>query len=156
MKKQILLFVSLYLSIVPISSRTIKLPDDIVIRRTEYGVPHIKATSLYGVTLGLAYCEVEDYGESVIQALVAARGDVALVEGYDAIDSDFIRQQSYQRAMETYFLLDQDTRDMNEGFAAGINVYLQTFPNEFPEYTSFTLINSLSLFCQKKKQDKKG
>ena len=46
-----------------------------MIRRTEYGVPHIKATSLYGVTPGLGCCELDDYGERVVHALVAARVD---------------------------------------------------------------------------------
>ncbi len=121
-----------------ISSKMIDVENEIVIRRTEYGVPHIKANNLYGVTLGLAWCELEDYGERVVRALLSARGDIALVEGYDAIESDYISQQSYQRTIETYFLLDQDTRDMCEGFAAGVNLYLETFPEEFPEYSPIT------------------
>jgi len=112
--------------------------EDIAIRRTKYGVPHIKASNLHNVTLGLAWCELEDYGERVVSTLLAARGDAALVEGYEAIESDFIRQQAYQRTLETYFLLDQDTRDMYEGFAAGVNLYLKTFPDEFPRYSSFS------------------
>lgn len=138
MKKQIFLFIFLLFSIIQIASESFKVDDDIVIRRTDYGVPHIKAANLHGVSLGLAWCEIEDYGEKVIEALLSARGDIALVEGYDAIDSDFINQQSYQRTVETYFLLDQDTREMYEGFAAGINLYLKTFPEEFPNFTSFT------------------
>jgi acyl-homoserine-lactone acylase len=138
MQKLILLFITWSLFITPVSSMTSNIHEDIVIRRTEYGVPHIKASSLHDVALGLAWCEVEDYGEKVVSALLAARGDAALVEGYEAIESDFIRQQGYQRTIETYFLLDQDTRDMYEGFAAGVNLYLKTFPDEFPRYSSFS------------------
>ena len=138
MQKLILLFITWSLFIIPVSSITANIHEDIVIRRTDYGVPHIKASSLHDVALGLAWCELEDYGERVVYALLAARGDAALVERYDAIESDFIRQQGYQRTLETYFLLNQDTRDMYEGFAAGINLYLNTFPDEFPEYSSFT------------------
>lgn len=137
-KKLILLIIACSLFIVLISSKIPVEPKDILIRRTEYGVPHIKASSLHDVTLGLAYCELEDYGEWVVHALLAARGDAALVDGYTAIEYDFISQQAYQRILETYFYLDQDTRDMYEGFAAGINLFLKTFPEEFPRYTHFT------------------
>jgi acyl-homoserine-lactone acylase len=137
-KKLIILIIACPLFIVLISSKLPAEPKDIFIRRTEYGVPHIKASSLHDVTLGLAYCELEDYGERVVHDLLAARGDAALVDGYAAIEYDFIGQQAYQRILETYFLLDQDTRDMYEGFAAGINLFLKTFPEEFPRYTHFT------------------
>ena len=138
MQKLILLFFTCSLIFMPVLSQTTNIHEDILIRRTEYGVPHIKASNLHDVTLGLAWCELEDYGERVVSALLTARGDAALVEGYEAIESDFIRQQAYQRTLETYFLLDQDTRDMYEGFAAGINLYLKRFPDEFPRYASFT------------------
>jgi len=138
MHKLISLFITWSLFIMPVSSKTPNSYEDILIRRTEYGVPHIKASSLHDVTFGLAWCELEDYGERVVYALLAARGDAALVDGYEAIDADFIRQQGYQRTQETYFLLDQDTRDMYEGFAAGVNLYLKTFPDEFPRYSLFT------------------
>ncbi len=137
-RKLIFFIIASSLNTVMISAKTPAVLEDILIRRTEYGVPHIKASSLHDVALGLAYCELEDYGERVVQALLAARGDAALVDGYDAIESDFISQQRYQRTLETYFLLDQDTRDMYEGFAAGINLYLKTFPDELQAYTSFS------------------
>ncbi|UCG28374.1 MAG: penicillin acylase family protein, partial [Bacteroidales bacterium] len=137
--KNLLLITTLFsLIIVRNPAMESDIPDDVIIRRTEYGVPHIKASDLRDVAFGLAWCELEDYGASVIRALVSARGDLALVEGYNAIESDFIRQQSYQRILETYFLLDQDTRDLCEGFAEGVNFYLQEFPGEFPEYNEFT------------------
>jgi acyl-homoserine-lactone acylase len=136
MKQFLLLFIYPFF-MVPAISETPESYEDISIRRTEYGVPHIKASSLHKVALGLAWCEMEDYGERVVQALLLARGDAALVDGYDAIESDFIRQQSYQRTLETYFLLDQNTRDMFEGFAAGVNLYLNTYPEEIPRYRAF-------------------
>ena len=57
------------------------LADQVLIRRTEYGVPHIKADNLKAVAFGLAWCELEDYGERVIKPLISARGDLAKVEG---------------------------------------------------------------------------
>jgi acyl-homoserine-lactone acylase len=138
MKKETFLFITCFLLIIPVFSKTTAPKGDLLIRRTAYGVPHIKGSCLHDVALGLAYCELEDHGERVAHALLAARGDAALIEGYDAMASDFIHQQCYQRVLETYFLLDQDTRDMCEGFAAGVNLYLKTFPEEFPGYAAFT------------------
>ena len=79
MQKLILLFITWSLFIIPVSSITANIHEDILIRRTDYGVPHIKASSLHDVALGLAWCELEDYGERVPFALLAARGDAALV-----------------------------------------------------------------------------
>jgi len=111
---------------------------EIRIRRTEYGVPHILAATLRGAAFGLAYCELEDYGERVVRPLIAARGDLARLEGNEAIDGDFIRQLGYRRTIGTYHLLDQDTRDLLEGFAAGVNHYLQKHSEAFPGFEGWT------------------
>lgn len=111
-----------------------ELANQVQIRRTEYGVPHILAPTLRSVAFGLAYCELEDYGDRVLEPLVAARGDLALLEGYGAIESDLINQLGYERAAATYNLLDQDTRDLMEGFAQGVNFYLEKHPDDFPQY----------------------
>jgi acyl-homoserine-lactone acylase len=111
-----------------------QIAQQVKIRRTEFGVPHILAPNLRGVSFGLAYCELEDYGEQVLEPLVAARGDLALLEGYSAIESDLINQLSYERATATYHLLDAETREMMEGFAQGVNFYLEKHPDTFPKY----------------------
>lgn len=109
-------------------------PNDIEIRRTSYGVPHIKAPTLKGATYGLAWCELEDYGERVLTALALARGDLALIEGFKAAELDLMNQLGYQRTVEMYHHLDENTRNMLEGFAAGVNAYLDKYPNKFPQY----------------------
>ncbi|PHN07209.1 penicillin acylase family protein [Flavilitoribacter nigricans] len=115
-----------------------ELAKQVQIRRTQYGVPHILAPSLRGAAFGLAYCELEDYGERVIRPLVSARGDLAVLDGYAAIESDLINQQGYERAAATYHLLDHETREMMEGFAQGINFYLRQYPDAFPVYKDWT------------------
>jgi acyl-homoserine-lactone acylase len=52
--------------------------------------------------------------------------------GRTSIDADFAAAPAYQRARETYGLIDQDTRDVYEGFAAGVNRYIELHPDEFP------------------------
>lgn len=115
-----------------------ELADQVTIRRTSYGVPHIKADNLRAAAFGLAYAEIEDYGDRVILPLISARGDLAKIEGYLAIESDFVNQLGYERAVATYHLLSQDTRDMAEGFAAGVNFYLQQHPDKFPQFKNWT------------------
>ena len=134
--KSIILSIALLLIILTGTiAQTSSLPGEIKIRRTKYGVPHIKASSLKGVAFGLAYCELEDYGEKVIIPLIKARGDLARFNGYESIESDFLNQQKYRRASDTYFLLDQDTRNLLDGFADGVNYYLNKFHDEFSQYS---------------------
>lgn len=114
-----------------------ELAQQVQIRRTQFGVPHILAPNLRGAAFGLAYCELEDYGERVLSPLVSARGDLAILEGYTAIESDLINQQGYERAAATYHLLDLETREMMEGFAQGINFYLKKHPEAFPKYADW-------------------
>jgi len=125
---------------VPIAlfGQTLHLPEQVTIRRTEYGVPHIKAENLKAVAFGLAYCDMEDYGDKVPRALVRGRGDLALLEGYDAIGQDFISQQKYEVAVAKYHLIDRKTRDMLEGFAEGVNFYLKKHPQKYTKYQEWT------------------
>jgi acyl-homoserine-lactone acylase len=39
-----------------------------------------------------------------------------------------------KRAIETYHLLEQETRDVYDGFAAGLNRYIQLHPEDFPPH----------------------
>lgn len=116
------------------------LADRVEIRRTFYGVPHILGEDLASAFFGLAYCHVEDYGERVVMEFVRARGELARYVGADSLESDFRNRTTYARAVETYHLLDQDIRDVFEGYAAGVNHYLQLHPGEFPDWVqpSFT------------------
>ena len=92
--------------------------------RTAYGVPHIYADTFEALGYALGYLQVEDYGER-------ARGELALDEGRAALDADFGSQPYYRRAVEVYPELQQDTRDVYDGFAAGVNRYLAQHPEEF-------------------------
>jgi acyl-homoserine-lactone acylase len=110
------------------------LSRQVTINRTTYGVPHVTGHNLRAVAFGLAWCELEDYGERVIRPLISARGDLALIDGYESIDGDFVRQLGYQRTIEGYNSLDQETRHLLEGFAQGVNYFLHIHPDKFPEF----------------------
>lgn len=110
---------------------------EIEIRRTEHGVPHIKAKTLRGVAFGLAYCEMEDYGKDVVEPLIRSRGELALLKGYEGVESDFINKFAYERVLETYHLQEEDTRQMLEGFAAGVNYFLEEHRETYNEYVGW-------------------
>ncbi len=107
------------------------LVSQVEIRRTEYGVPHITAESFAALGFGLAYCQLEDYGDRVVMGLARAQGEWGLHFGRDSIDQDFAAQQQRRRAFATYHLLSQDARDLYEGFAEGVNWYVRRHSEEF-------------------------
>lgn len=118
----------------PISAQTPDLARQVEIRRTTYGIPHIKAENLRAAGFALGWVQLEDYGDRVPLGLLRARGELARHTGPEAVESDFRVRPRYQRALESYHLLDQDTRDVYEGFAAGVNRYLELHAGEFPAW----------------------
>ena len=116
------------------------LAGQVTIRRTEYGVPHILAENERALGFGLAYAQAEDHMQSIMELILKARGEYALHFGpgkNDAnIKSDLWNRQYriYGRAAETYSRLDEDWRDMTEGFAAGLNYYIGLHRDELPEW----------------------
>jgi len=116
--------------------------------RTSHGVPHIYAETFAALGYALGYLQVEDYGARVPLGLLRARGELALHEGHDAIESDFASQPYYARAVEVYPRLEQDTRDVYDGFAAGVNRYMRQHPEEFADWvtTPFTGYDVAALY----------
>jgi acyl-homoserine-lactone acylase len=101
-----------------------------LIRRTEFGVPHILAEDFRGVGIGLGYAQAEDYGERVILSLLRAKGHMGRTFGRDSMQSDFSAVREMRRVLETYHLLDAATRGVYEGFAEGVNIYIRTYPGK--------------------------
>ena len=107
-------------------------PERVEIRRTAFGVPHILADDLGAAFYGLAWAHLEDHGATVVHGLVRARGELARHFGRDSLDSDFAWRRTWEHAAETYELLEPDTRAVFEGYAAGVNRYVELHPEEFP------------------------
>jgi len=114
----------------PLSAST--LAQHVEVRRTTHGVPHIKADNLIAAGYAEAYVQSEDYGPRVALSLLRARGEMARWFGRDSINEDFINHQAYARAVQMYPLIDQPTRDVYDGFAVGVNRYIELHPGEFP------------------------
>jgi acyl-homoserine-lactone acylase len=109
-----------------------ELAAQVEVRRTTHGVPHIEAENLEAMAYALAYVQCEDYGDRVPLSLLGASGRMGRWFGRDSMDGDFNARLAYQRAVEAYPLLDQDLRDVYEGFAIGVNRYIELHPEEFP------------------------
>lgn len=116
------------------AAQAAELAQQVEVRRTRYGIPHILAENLRAAGYALGYVQMEDYGPTVTHGLIRARGELGLHFGPDSIDVDFPNRQTYARAVETYHLLEQDTRDVLEGFAAGVNRYVELHPDEFADH----------------------
>jgi len=109
-----------------------ELWKDVEIIRTEHGVPHIRATSLRAGSYGLAWVMSEDYGPRTAMTILRVSGNMSRVYGRDSIDSDFSVWYDKHRAIENYHRLDELTRDVYEGFAVGLNRYIELNPEDFP------------------------
>jgi acyl-homoserine-lactone acylase len=104
------------------------------IRRTTYGVPQILAENLRAAAFALAYVQLEDYGPDIIEGLQAARGRMALVEGRDRVAADARSRLRHARAVETFPLLHEDTREIYQGFAEGVNHFIRANGADLPEW----------------------
>ncbi|MGV3684617.1 MAG: penicillin acylase family protein [Daejeonella sp.] len=116
------------------------LSDQVIIRRTAYGVPHITADNVQAAGYALAYVQLEDYGRGVVDGMVRARGEwskyneFTAQERSPAIDRDASAKLRYARAVETFPLLKKETQDILIGFAAGMNRYIERHGDEFPQW----------------------
>lgn len=122
------------------------LARQVEIRRTTYGVPHIRAQNFKALGYALGYVQMEDYGQLVPHFLVNTRGELAREFGRDSIEADFRNRANWLDATRSFPLLDTDTRDVYEGFAAGVNDYIRLHRTEFASWIepNFTAIDALA------------
>lgn len=110
----------------------VDLSGQVEIIRTEHGVPHIRAANMRAAGYALAWVQCEDYGANTPMSILGASGRLASVEGYQFIESDFLVRRHRGRMDKSYPLLSRDVRDIYEGFAAGVNRYIELHPDLFP------------------------
>ena len=114
---------------------SLDLWQQVEIIRTAHGVPHIRAENLRAAGYALAWLQSEDYGPRTALNVLDAKGQLAQIAGSrDNIESDFLALPLRNRVIQTYHLLDQETRDVYDGFAAGLNRYIALHPAEFPAH----------------------
>jgi len=119
----------------PRQTPTPELSRQVEIIRTAHGVPHIRAENLRAAGYALAWLQSEDYGARTAMNVMENRGQLALLNGTrENIESDFLAQPGLKRAIETYQFLEPETRDVYDGFADGLNRYIELHTAEFPPH----------------------
>lgn len=124
------------------------LSQKVIVRKTDFGIPHIDAENIESAGYAMGYLQMEDHGDRVAELLLKARGEWSKYnelkgsERSSAIDSDASSQRDHQRAVETWPDLEPDTKQMLEGFAKGVNRYIELHSDEFddwvkPHYTKY-------------------
>jgi acyl-homoserine-lactone acylase len=116
---------------------TPELWREVEIVRTAHGVPHVRAESLRAAGYALGWLQCEDYGVVTPTRMWATRGQTARVTGRPGIEADFTALRERARAFETFHLLEPETRDFYDGFAAGVNRYVALHRDEFPPHIPF-------------------
>ncbi|MEO8647855.1 MAG: penicillin acylase family protein [Acidobacteriota bacterium] len=117
----------------PTRSSPVDLWRQVEIIRTTHGVPHIRAQNLRAAGYALAWVQAEDYGRQAAMDVLEGSGRWSTVEGYQRVESDFVVGRQREKTEGNYGRLSKDVRDMYEGFAAGLNRYIELNPQVFPE-----------------------
>lgn len=99
--------------------------------RDEFGVPHIYGKRDVDVAFGLAYAHSEDDYQTIEDVILATRGTLAAVKGVDAAKTDYlIQMMGVWEAVDQGYntLISQQTRDIAQAYADGINLYAAQNP----------------------------
>jgi acyl-homoserine-lactone acylase len=110
------------------------LAQQVEIRRTDYGVPHILGENYRAAGFGLGYAQAEDYTEQLLRLMVSAKGELSKALGPDHLESDVRSRQRHAIAVATYDLVDERVRAVKEGFAEGVNYFIRMNPDRVPEW----------------------
>lgn len=124
----------------PAPAATPELWRQVEVIRTTTGVPHIRAENLRAAGYALGWLMLEDYGPRTAMGVLRSSGRMGLVFGRDSMASDFLERITHARAVESYVKLEPGTREVYEGFAAGLNRYIALHRDEYPAAmpTNFT------------------
>ena len=101
------------------------------IYRTSYGIPHIKAEDWGSLGYGYGYAFAQDNACVLARDVLAATGTQAQFFGPGsqnatvASDAVYRMVNSATRVNEAWAAVDQETRDLLNGYAAGYNRYLK-------------------------------
>ncbi|MBQ4862082.1 penicillin acylase family protein [Pseudoalteromonas sp. MMG013] len=127
------LFFGLQLAVASENTSSKILSETVNVMRSQYGMAHIEATSLYGLAYGNAYAQAQDHICILADGYLRNRGQRAEYLGPDRqlndnahVISDFGYRilDVYGRTQRHYSELSDDTQALAEGFAAGYNHFL--------------------------------
>jgi penicillin G amidase len=110
---------------------TVKAPKRLKVRitRDTYGVPHLKARSIYDVGFGMGQAQAQDRLFQMELVRKSATGNVAELFGRDFINDDVdARRQFYTEEERQYLFstLSCPIQTLVQGFVDGVNAYVAT------------------------------
>ena len=126
--------ISLFLFIQILLGEQIKITNEgfaAKIERDEWGVPHIYGKRDADVSFGLAYAHAQDDFKTIFDIILATRGKLASVYGKGAALNDYyVHLMDIWNTIESNYESDvpADVRALCDGYAAGINLFLQDHP----------------------------
>src|SRR5438045_3137013 len=106
----------------------------IAIYRDSWGVPHIYAKTDAGAAFGLMYAQAEDNFWQLEQVYIRILGRSAEVEGTRGIANDLLYRayEVEKRIRDAYARATPKIRALCDGFAGGVNLYLEKHPDVKP------------------------
>lgn len=115
---------------------TIAISDSVFsakIERDEWGVPHIYGKRDADVSFGLAYAHAQDDYKTIEDVMFALRGELASIYGRDAAVNDYyVHLLNFWNTIEERYESEvaDDVKLLCDGYAAGINLFLDDFPDQ--------------------------
>jgi acyl-homoserine-lactone acylase len=105
---------------------------DVHILRERFGVPHVYGKTDADVAYGLAFAHSEDDFDTIQRVLLASRGQLASVEGLDAVPMDFLfHWLGVPEALARYEQdVSPEARAVAEAYADGVNHYAALHPGQ--------------------------
>lgn len=112
------------------------LSEQVVIRRDEFGVPHILADTEEAAVYGYGYAQAEDHVLTFARLMLQARSEEARYFGKRYVESDFrIKQfKMYEGAVVGYAKTSPSFRRILDGYASGYNRYVEKHRSELPDW----------------------
>lgn len=112
--------------------------NEVHIYRDIYGVPHIYGGSNKAMFFGEGYAQAEDHLEQMLINYLTVQGRMAEIFGksYLASDKEMRLLRVTNVVTEKYHELSAEAQEAVEAFAQGINYYMETHPEEVPEWAT--------------------
>ena len=100
--------------------------------RDDYGVPHIFGKTDADVSYGVAWAHSEDDFYTLQNVAAMTRGRLGAITGAEGAQVDYVAHllKIGQTAEDKYDALPSDVRALLDGYAAGMNRYAETHPEE--------------------------
>ena len=113
------------------------IAERVEIRRDTYGIPHLLAEDEEAAGFGFGYAMAEDHAAEIGRRYLAARGEAANAFGAGELENDMPMHRLDNRGAARRALADDTGRRFRrwlQGFAAGINRYVETHRDAVPAW----------------------